>query len=279
MKNKRNNTNKKTNKYLSIAAFSALVSGSASMFLFNENNVIDKTFYRIGKESSGKTIFRIVQVSDLHGKEFGKNNAILLDAIRALSPDLIAVTGDVIWGYEPNFESAVVFLRKASFIAPVVFVTGNHEECYSGEELDELLESFAESGVKILDNDSVFLEKNGKKIKIGGVGERNLIAGNIVKNESDCFSVLLAHIPHFCEFYAECGYDIVLTGHAHGGQMRMPLSKLPLVAPSQGLFPKYTEGSYEVGKTRVFISRGLGRSVIPYRLFNRPELCIYDISL
>lgn len=276
MKNKRKTT---TKTYLTIAAVSALTCGAASMFLFNENNNIEKTFYRIGKKSADKTAFRIVQVSDLHGKEFGKNNAVLLDEIERLSPDLIAVTGDIIWGYEPNFESAAVFLRKAGFIAPVVFVTGNHEEGYSGDELDGLLETFSDSGVKVLDNESVFFEKNGKKIKIGGVSEKNLIAGNIDKDESEYFSVLLAHIPHFCEFYEESGYDMVLTGHAHGGQIRMPFSKMPLVAPNQGLFPKYTEGSYTVGKTRVFVSRGLGRSVMPQRIFNKPELCVYDISL
>ncbi len=276
MKNKRKTT---TKTYLTIAAVSALTCGAASMFLFNENNNIEKTFYRIGKKSADKTAFRIVQVSDLHGKEFGKNNAVLLDEIERLSPDLIAVTGDIIWGYEPNFESAAVFLRKAGFIAPVVFVTGNHEEGYSGDELDGLLETFSDSGVKVLDNESVFFEKNGKKIKIGGVSEKNLIAGNIDKDESEYFSVLLAHIPHFCEFYEESGYDMVLTGHAHGGQIRMPFSKMPLVAPNQGLFPKYTEGSYTAGKTRVFVSRGLGRSVMPQRIFNKPELCVYDISL
>ncbi len=276
MKNKRKTT---TKTYLTIAAVSALTCGAASMFLFNENNNIEKTFYRIGKKSADKTAFRIVQVSDLHGKEFGKNNAVLLDEIERLSPDLIAVTGDIIWGYEPNFESAAVFLRKAGFIAPVVFVTGNHEEGYSGDKLDGLLETFSDSGVKVLDNESVFFEKNGKKIKIGGVSEKNLIAGNIDKDESEYFSVLLAHIPHFCEFYEESGYDMVLTGHAHGGQIRMPFSKMPLVAPNQGLFPKYTEGSYTAGKTRVFVSRGLGRSVMPQRIFNKPELCVYDISL
>ncbi len=276
MKNKRKTT---TKTYLTIAAVSALTCGTASMFLFNENNNIEKTFYRIGKKSADKTAFRIVQVSDLHGKEFGKNNAVLLDEIERLSPDLIAVTGDIIWGYEPNFESAAVFLRKAGFIAPVVFVTGNHEEGYSGDELDGLLETFSDSGVKVLDNESVFFEKNSKKIKICGVSEKNLIAGNIDKDESEYFSVLLAHIPHFCEFYEESGYDMVLTGHAHGGQIRMPFSKMPLVAPNQGLFPKYTEGSYTAGKTRVFVSRGLGRSVMPQRIFNKPELCVYDISL
>ncbi len=276
MKNKRKTT---TKTYLTIAAVSALTCGAASMFLFNENNNIEKTFYRIGKKSADKTAFRIVQVSDLHGKEFGKNNAVLLDEIERLSPDLIAVTGDIIWGYEPNFESAAVFLRKAGFIAPVVFVTGNHEEGYSGDELDGLLETFSDSGVKVLDNESVFFEKNSKKIKICGVSEKNLIAGNIDKDESEYFSVLLAHIPHFCEFYEQSGYDMVLTGHAHGGQIRMPFSKMPLVAPNQGLFPKYTEGSYTAGKTRVFVSRGLGRSVMPQRIFNKPELCVYDISL
>ncbi len=276
MKNKRKTT---TKTYLTIAAVSALTCGAASMFLFNENNNIEKTFYCIGKKSADKTAFRIVQVSDLHGKEFGKNNAVLLDEIERLSPDLIAVTGDIIWGYEPNFESAAVFLRKAGFIAPVVFVTGNHEEGYSGDELDGLLETFSDSGVKVLDNESVFFEKNSKKIKICGVSEKNLIAGNIDKDESEYFSVLLAHIPHFCEFYEESGYDMVLTGHAHGGQIRMPFSKMPLVAPNQGLFPKYTEGSYTAGKTRVFVSRGLGRSVMPQRIFNKPELCVYDISL
>ncbi len=278
MKIKRNKNNF-GKELLALAAASAFLGAGTSMFLYDENNLIEKTYYRLGRENSDGDIFRAVQVSDLHGKEFGKNNAVLLNEIASLKPDLIAVTGDIIWGYEPDFESARVFLKKAVKISPVVFATGNHEECFSGKALDELLESFADLGVSVLDNDSVIFEKNGRKIKIGGVSEKNLVAGNIVPNEDEVFSVLLAHVPHLREFYEDCGYDAVLTGHAHGGQFRLPLSKKAIAAPNQGLFPKYTEGKYTTGKTSVFISRGLGKSVIPQRLFNKPELCVYDISL
>ena len=278
---KKSRKSKKLNKkaLLALSAVSGFLGAATTTFLYNENNSIEKTYYRAGKEKSNGDDFRIVQVSDLHGVEFGKDNIILLNEIIKLHPDLIAVTGDIIYGYEPNPESAVKFLEECLKFSKVAFVTGNHETTFTGEILDTMLRVFENMGVLVLDNETVEFEKDGKKISVTGVGERNLICGNIKPNEEENFSVLLAHIPHFCEFYEQAGYDMVLTGHAHGGQFRLPITHTPFVAPGQGLFPKYTEGSYKVGKTEVFVSRGLGRSVVPYRLFNRPELCVYDISL
>ncbi|MDO4458842.1 MAG: metallophosphoesterase [Clostridia bacterium] len=253
----------------------AVVAGAGvGVSLYNGNTKLETSFYRIGEEE--ENFFRIVQISDLHGAEFGKENAELFAKIRDLNPDLIAVTGDVIYGRNPEIKKAANFFEEVVKICPVAFCTGNHEEKFVGTTLDTWLMIFEKLGVDVLDNTGRIYTKDNMEIYVGGVSDRNLNFGKIIKPETDRFSVLLAHEPQYVEFYAKCGYDMVITGHAHGGQIRLPHGNA-VVAPGQGILPKYTSGKYKAGNTAVYISRGLGKSLFPFRIFNRPEICVYDI--
>lgn len=250
-----------------------LSGAAAAGFLYYENKTISVSSYKFG---TGNKRFRITQVSDLHGTEFGKNNEKLFICLREQNPDIIAVTGDLIFSYNPQRLPAERFVREASKIAPIYFVTGNHEERLSVSRRKELEELITSCGGTVLDNDEVLLD-DGKFI-LRGVSDRNLAAANLNTEPADRPLVLLAHEPQYIELFKRSSADIILTGHAHGGQIRLPIVG-GLQAPCQGMLPKYTAGCHYLGKTKLIISRGLGRSIFPFRVFNRPELVNIDLYL
>lgn len=255
----------------------ALAATAAAAFLYYQNNDLTVTTV---KSKHGRDKCRITQISDLHNKEFGRKNTRLLRAIRNQEPDLIAITGDAVFAYNPNIKITVDFVRRAMAIAPVFFVTGNHEDRLSKRDYDELMLGIQSAGAVVLDNSSVKVRmKGGKSFRLCGVSDINLSAGNITCcSDHKEFTVLLAHEPQFVEFFSACGADLVLAGHAHGGQVRLPYIG-GLIAPNQGLFPKYYEGVHKLGETELVISRGLGKTIFPFRVFNRPEIVNVDIGL
>lgn len=226
--------------------------------------------------------YSIVQVSDLHNATFGSDNEKLLSMIASCEPDIIAVTGDVIDSRRTDTEVAKAFFKKALEIAPVYYVTGNHE--FRIDNTDSFLADIKKLGVNILENESVTLSKGDGKINLCGasdptftadylIGEEEyVLAYNIEKlKKENSFNLLLSHRPEFLEAYTQEGFDLVLSGHAHGGQFRLPVIG-GFIAPGQGLFPQYDSGLYENDNTKMIVSRGLGNSIIPLRVFNRPEI-------
>lgn len=226
--------------------------------------------------------FRIVHVSDLHNATFGKNNSTLLEIIKASEPDIIAVTGDVIDSRRTNTVIAADFLREALTIAPVYYVTGNHE--FRITQTESFIEEVKSLGVTVLENESLTLTEGEDSITLCGVSDPTFASDSLLDEEAfvvahyleelqkkDSFTLLLSHRPEFFELYAEYGFDLVLSGHAHGGQFRLPVVG-GFIAPGQGLFPEYDSGLYEKDGTSMIVSRGLGNSIIPLRLFNRPEI-------
>lgn len=226
--------------------------------------------------------FRIVQVSDLHNTVFGKENEKLLKRIEAAKPDIIAVTGDIVDSRRTNTEIALNFLEKALSIAPVYYVTGNHESRI--ENSKAFLEEIKKLGVKTLENERITLVEENDKITLCGITDPAFSADYLFDNESavsehslralgstDTFDILLSHRPEFFDLYTEHGFNLVLSGHAHGGQFRFPFVG-GFIAPGQGLFPEFDSGLYEKSSTSMIVSRGLGNSIIPLRLFNRPEI-------
>ena len=227
--------------------------------------------------------FRIVQVSDLHNASFGEGNAELLEQVEQAQPDCIALTGDLVDSRHTDVDTALSFAREAAKIAPTYFVTGNHEARLA--DLEQLLTGLEEAGVTILQNESILLEREGQSIVLAGVEdpsfhddpllhdtegvfERNLESLSL---EEGRYTILLSHRPEYFAFYEKLGFDLVLTGHAHGGQFRLP-GIGGLWAPGQGLFPKYDAGLYQQGGTAMAVSRGLGNSLFPFRVNNRPEI-------
>lgn len=230
--------------------------------------------------------FKIAHVSDLHNAVFGRKNEKLLSLIRAAEPDIIAITGDLIDSRHTDIDSALAFVEAAAEIAPVYYVTGNHE---SRLDFDEIEPRLIAAGARVLRNEAKDIGRGGERIRLAGIDDPSFIRTGGTAEEraaaeleqlgdgGGTFTVLLAHRPELVEVYAEYGAGLVLSGHAHGGQVRLPLLG-GLYAPGQGLLPEYDSGLYSLGETQMVVSRGLGNSVAPLRVNNRPELVIVTLS-
>lgn len=247
-----------------------------AVFLWCQNNVISKTCCIYEKDGADREI-TLVHLSDLHGKSFGKDNCKLVKEVSALNPDIIAITGDIIHKYTPKDKRvALRLVSELSALCRVVYVAGNHEMRNKGYRF--FRRDLKEAGAVVLDDCAQDIcgltlvglncasQKNGK---INKITPQQTVAGRL--------KILLAHKPHLCENYKGLGYDLILSGHAHGGQWRIPFTNQGIFAPGQGMFPKLTSGMHTVGESKLIISRGLGNSQCPVRLFNRPEIVLVKI--
>lgn len=246
-----------------------------AVFAYLSNRWLTVTKYSLAVENAPEEGVKIVHLSDLHAACFGRDNARLLKKVKQQNPDIIAVTGDIIHKYRKrDIAVAKRTVKQLSEIAPVYFVSGNHE--MRSRKWRELKSGLEENGATVLENEVV---------QTHGI---NLVGVNcaFLKNETPfrlsdglhgC-KILLAHKPEFIDRYAMAGYDISLCGHAHGGQWRLPFTRVGFYSPGQGLFPKYTAGVHSCGNMREVISRGLGNSECPLRLFNRPEIVVVEIK-
>lgn len=234
--------------------------------------------------------YRIAHVSDLHNTEFGEGNTTLLQMLSECQPDIIVITGDLIDAQHTNMEVAIDFAKGATQIAPTYYVTGNHEA--SSSDYAILKDRLEAVGTVILEDEAIYLERNGETITLLGLaapdftikgglfGEVPAMVSTKLKGmyeQESVYSILLSHRPELFETYAACGVDLVLSGHAHGGQFRLPFIG-GLIAPDQGLFPRYDAGLFTEGNTNMIVSRGLGNSVIPIRFNNRPEVILVEFN-
>lgn len=216
--------------------------------------------------------FRIVHISDLHSTEFGRNNQYLINMIRDAQPDIICITGDLSDSRDVNVDIALTFARNAVQIAPCYYITGNHEARHPDTLYNDLLEGLEKAGVTLLNDQDVILNRDSAEIALAGHfwGDTDSV-GSI--SDFDGYRILLSHQPEDFDNYAAAGYDLVLSGHAHGGQFRLPFLG-GVFAPGQGFFPQYDSGLYSSGSTDMIVSRGLGNSVFPLRVNNRPEVVL-----
>ena len=233
--------------------------------------------------------FRIVQISDLHNAEFGENNEKLLLMLKQADADIIAITGDMIDSRNTDVDVAISFAQKAINIAPVYYVNGNHESRVSGE-YEKLKQGLTDAGVTILENSSADITIGDEAITLIGINDptfrMELVDDTMEQNiahqlvnvipDNDNYKVLLAHRPEYFDVYAG-NVDLVLSGHAHGGQFRIPFIG-GLVAPGQGFFPEYYEGSHIKENTEMIVSRGIGNSIIPFRINNKPEIIVAELT-
>ena len=232
--------------------------------------------------------YRIVHVSDLHNTEMGKDNEKLLDMLWEADPDIIAITGDIIDSRNTDIDVALQFTKTAMEIAPCYYVTGNHEARVS--EYDELKEGMIELGVVVLEDGRIELEQSKETITLLGVndpsfqtdylfGDSETVMQSKLQDiiKEDTYTILLSHRPELFEVYTESKVDLVLSGHAHGGQFRLPFVG-GLVAPNQGLFPKYDAGLYTEENTNMIVSKGIGNSILPFRFNNRPEVILIELK-
>lgn len=234
--------------------------------------------------------FRIAHVSDLHNTEFGEDNTTLLQMLSECQPDIIVITGDLIDSQRTDIEIALSFAQESVKIAPTYYVTGNHEANCS--QYDTLRAGLETAGVIVLEDEIAYLEHDSEIIALLGLadpdftikgdlfGEVPAMVSTKLKNmveQETVYSILLSHRPELFDTYVTCGVDLVLSGHAHGGQCRLPLVG-GLIAPDQGLFPRYDAGIFTDGNTNMIVSRGLGNSIIPIRFNNRPEVVLIELQ-
>lgn len=242
-----------------------------------------------GKLPEAFSGFRIAQVSDLHNAEFGDGNKKLLQKLEKTEPDIIVITGDLVDSNRTDVDIAVDFAANAAAIAPTYYVTGNHEAGIG--DYGSLKASLVRVGVTVLSGDCVTLEQNGESIVLMGVDDPSILSKNgffdtpseVIKDEisslntdDGAYTVLLSHRPELFDVYVDCGVDLVFSGHAHGGQFRLPFIG-GIIAPGQGLFPEYDSGAYTENGTTMIVSRGIGNSIIPIRFNNRPEIVTVEL--
>ncbi|MDD3429544.1 MAG: metallophosphoesterase [Oscillospiraceae bacterium] len=266
-----------------------------AVFFWWENNAIYTTripFY-------SKTLplgfdgFTVVQLSDIHGKVFGKEHCRLIPKIAAAKPDIIVITGDLADKRHTDISAAFELVQLIKPLAPVYYVCGNHEARMA--DYPAFAATLEQIGIKVLCNNALVLKKSGACIDLMGIEDpvfwqepctrysqttADKISDAITKVKKTCltpFQLALFHQPDYFAVFAKHTVDLVLCGHAHGGQFRLPFIG-GLCAPSQGLFPKYTAGLYRQGFSQMIVSRGLGPSIIPLRLFNRPDLVIITLN-
>lgn len=238
-------------------------------------------------ELDGKV--RIALVTDLHSCRYGKDQQKLIDAIDHQQPDIVLLGGDIIDDHMA-FDNAEIFLAAIAKKYPCYYVTGNHE--YWSRRIDVILDIMHSNGVTVLSGNGETLEINGQRFNLCGVDDPDAAvyssdSDGIINQLSSAnelcgnglYTVLLSHRPELMKTYAEYDFDLVLSGHAHGGQWRIPGILNGLYAPNQGLFPKYGGGRYERDGCTMIVSRGLAReSTRVPRILNRPELVIVELE-
>ena len=267
---------------------SALAAGTAGWLWWGNRAVmvhtISVTDRNLPRAFEG---FRIAQISDLHNEVFGAGNGQLLTLLAETKPDVIVITGDLIDSRHTNVDAALEFARGAVELAPVYYVPGNHESRLP-EEFWMLERNLDQMGVHVLRGERAILTRQGAAIALIGVDDPTFQDKNSARwpglleaelerlRDEELYSVLLIHRPELLETYAKAGMNLVFSGHSHGGQVRIPFVG-GVIAPNQGFFPQYDGGLYTLGDTQMVVSRGLGNSLAPLRVNNRPEIVLAEL--
>ncbi|WP_339250934.1 metallophosphoesterase [Sporosarcina sp. FSL W8-0480] len=258
------------------------------LYLYKENSSIGVTFHEIEslRLPTHFDNYRIVQLSDIHDSEFGEDNSKLVDKVKQLSPNAIFITGDFIDGNRYDLEKSLKIITQLQSVAPFFYVTGNHE--VSTNDVEFIKTQLEQLGVHVLTNESLLIGDE-VKIAVGGIDDPlssiqtedqyvetalDIAFENV---PDDMFKMLLSHRPYELDRYVSRKIDLVFSGHAHGGQIRIP-GIGGIIAPGQGWFPEFTSGIHEKSGTHLIISRGLGNSIVPIRVFNQPEIVVVTLK-
>lgn len=282
----------KTRKKLVPVIVILVLAVAISIWLDWENKALGVTEITVTSEEIPESFsgYRIVHLSDLHNTEFGYENKNLIKRVKDAQPDIIVMTGDMVDMYRPKIKVALDLAEELVKISPVYFVTGNHDVKAVGRE--ELLAGYEKIGVSVLRNKSVLIERGKDSMRLMGVDDPKFLDDKMTGNDrentkkiiglmtknTDGFEILLAHRPEMIDIYSAFSIELVLSGHAHGGQINLP-GKGGMLAPGQGWFPKYYKGLYAVGETQMVVSRGLGNSAFPFRVNNKPEIIVIELEV
>ena len=277
------------NKFLRlIAALAVLVIAAIWVIIGNRHVGVTRYTVESNRIPAAFDHFKIAVISDLHNAEFGMDNIRLLKLIEDEAPDMIAVTGDLIDSNRTDIRISEKIIDQIVDIAPCYYVTGNHE-AWIGAEYQELEETLLDKGVIVLHDETVKLVRDDESIEIAGLDDPAFSEEAVADGEEllksrlkdmeidDSFCILLSHRPEIFDAYVSMDIDLVLSGHAHGGQFRLPFIG-GLIAPDQDILPEYDAGEYMEDNTTMIVSRGLGNSIVPIRFNNDPELVIVELS-
>ena len=271
---------KKELKYIRLVSVIIFFTLVMIVYCFAENNWIEVEHIKIEMNNLPKELngLKIAHISDVHLSKNVSNIDNIVNKLKQEKPDIIVMTGDIIDQSADLKTCGLDQLCKGlSEITKTYAVTGNHE--LWNKHVDEWTNTLTENDIKVIDNKIEMYTKNNKSIAIVG-----LMDGNEYKpvNINDIPMILLSHRPElFVSSYSSdlnsINPNIVFSGHAHGGQFRIPIIDKGVIAPNQGLFPKYTSGLYTNNNVKMIVSRGLGNSIIPIRINNRPHLPIIEL--
>ena len=259
--------------------------GICSIVNVYQNNQLEKEFYQV---KSGKVVsnIRVVCISDMHLKEFGDNNDKLVSEIKNLGPDIVAIVGDMNMESDPdNYDCVITLCRRLNEIAPVYYSLGNHEIDAMLFRDSQIYKDIKAAGIKIFNNESETVTINGTDIDIIGLTQNPTEFDEYGReffekamNKDDNFKLVLNHYPeNFQGTLDDYEIDLALTGHAHGGQIRLPWIG-GLYSADQGFLPELSEGYHEIGNSKMIVTRGLGKSGIMPRINNKPEITVVDIG-
>lgn len=268
----------------------ALILGGILLYNLELNKNFITTFYSVAVDKPVDDL-RIVELSDLHLRQYGEKNADLVHKISNLKPDLIVVAGDMNIDTDPDYSVVLDLMRQLVDIAPVYYAPGNHEwAARYANGCDSIFDDIAATGVHWMDGTYEDVTIKGSKLRIGGFFEwpRAELERDVSRkvadalnsessSMSDTCTILICHCPEVLDTsLADEKFDLVLSGHVHGGQVR--IAGHGLWSTSQGFLPKYTSGVNTIGRSQVVISRGLGDSEPWPRIFNQPELVVVDVN-
>lgn len=275
------NIKRKRRAVLTVAAIILAMAAALLWLIYDSSENLQVTSYDISSSRlpSGFDGFRIVQLSDLHGAQFGEDGKELADTVSALSPDIIALTGDFVTD-EGDLDAVRKLVAELVRICPVYFISGNHE--FGSGLAQQVREIMENAGVKYLSNEFLTISRGGESIVLAGVEDPLAYADmpdpaefaeTLREAYPTEFTVLLGHRNYWIEEYPELPVDIIFCGHAHGGLVRLP-GIGGLISTDRTLFPDYDAGLYETDGYTLVVSRGLGNSVPIPRILNRPEIVL-----
>lgn len=263
----------------------ALIAAAAAFLIKDSREDLEISRYEVASQKLPESFdgFKIVQLSDLHGAEFGEDGMELVDKVGSLEPDMIALTGDFVTD-EGDLAAVEKLAARLVKLCPVYFVSGNHE---FGSGLAIKVRNILErAGVKYLSNEYLTISRGEDEILLGGVEDPLAYADMLSPDElaqkmndaaPDAFKILLGHRNYWMTEYPELPVDLIFCGHAHGGLIRIP-GVGGLIGTDRRLFPDFDAGEYNNGRYTLIVSRGLGNSVPIPRVFNRPEIVCVELS-
>ncbi len=263
----------------------ALIAAAAAFLIKDSRDDLEISRYEVASQKLPESFdgFKIVQLSDLHGAEFGEDGMELVEKVKELEPDMIALTGDFVTD-EGDLAAVKKLAGRLTELCPVYFVSGNHE---FGSGLAVKVRNILErAGVKYLSNEYLTISRGEDGILLGGVEDPLAYADMLSPDElaqkmndaaPDAFKILLGHRNYWMTEYPELPVDLIFCGHAHGGLIRIP-GVGGLIGTDRRLFPDFDAGQFNNGRYTLIVSRGLGNSVPIPRIFNRPEIVCVELS-